>query len=99
MNKTTRVVAYYRVSTQKQKASGLGLEGQQAAVATYAEWTGVKVLAEYTESESGKRSDAREANQGNPRGGQVGPPGPERRVHVGPYGERRGVHSLRHARG
>ena len=57
MNKTTRVVAYYRVSTQKQKASGLGLEGQQAAVATYAEWTGVKVLAEYTESESGKRSD------------------------------------------
>ena len=31
-----RLIAYYRVSTQKQGASGLGLEGQAAAVAAYA---------------------------------------------------------------
>jgi hypothetical protein len=31
-----RLVAYYRVSTAKQGASGLGLEGQEAAVASYA---------------------------------------------------------------
>jgi hypothetical protein len=30
-----RLVAYYRVSTAKQGASGLGLEGQEAAVASY----------------------------------------------------------------
>ena len=57
MKKTCKIIAYYRVSTQKQKASGLGLDGKQADVAAYAERTGAKVLAEYTESESGTRSD------------------------------------------
>jgi len=41
-------VAYYRVSTAKQGASGLGLDAQQAAVASY------NIVSCYTEVESGK---------------------------------------------
>lgn len=54
-----RFVAYYRVSTQKQGKSGLGLEAQQAAVASYVagKGTDAKLLAAYTEVESGKRND------------------------------------------
>jgi DNA invertase Pin-like site-specific DNA recombinase len=48
-----RHVAYYRVSTTKQGASGLGLEAQRKAVLDY---IGTPV-AEFTEVESGKRSD------------------------------------------
>jgi len=43
-------VAYYRVSTDRQGQSGLGLEAQQAAVASYRE----SIVAEFTEIESGK---------------------------------------------
>src|ERR671910_1409756 len=50
-------VAYYRVSTAKQGASGLGLEAQQAAVRDYLNGGNWKLLAEVTEVESGKRSD------------------------------------------
>lgn len=52
-----KVVAYYRVSTEKQGRSGLGLEGQQAAVQQYVKGTGVRILAGYIEVESGKRAD------------------------------------------
>lgn len=45
-------VAYYRVSTQAQGRSGLGLEAQRAAVLQYLR--GALPLAEYTEIESGK---------------------------------------------
>jgi DNA invertase Pin-like site-specific DNA recombinase len=50
-------VGYYRVSTPKQGRSGLGLEAQRSAVQSYlngGRWT---LLAEFTEIESGKRSD------------------------------------------
>lgn len=47
-----RYVAYYRVSTAKQGASGLGLEAQQAAVLAHCK---AEPLAAFTEVESGKR--------------------------------------------
>jgi DNA invertase Pin-like site-specific DNA recombinase len=51
------LVAYYRVSTDKQGASGLGLEGQYTCVNTYAAATHSRILAQYQEVESGARSD------------------------------------------
>ena len=56
-NKTPqRFVAYYRVSTERQCKSGLGLEAQQAAVAGFVNGDAV-LIASFTEVESGKRSD------------------------------------------
>lgn len=52
-----KFIAYYRVSTKQQGESGLGLEGQQAAVVAFAGWDGAEIVREYTEVESGKRSD------------------------------------------
>jgi DNA invertase Pin-like site-specific DNA recombinase len=52
-----KFVAYYRVSTYKQGASGLGLEAQQEAVRTYLNGGRWKMVAEFTEVESGKRND------------------------------------------
>ncbi len=50
-----RYVAYYRVSTQMQGKSGLGLEAQRAAVQQFT--SGQEIVAEFTEIESGKRDD------------------------------------------
>jgi len=50
-------VAYYRVSTAKQGQSGLGLAAQQEAVRHYLNGGDWSLLAEFTEVESGKRSD------------------------------------------
>jgi DNA invertase Pin-like site-specific DNA recombinase len=55
MKTTCRLVAYYRVSTDKQGESGLGLESQQSQVAAYASRTGCVVVASYTEIESGRK--------------------------------------------
>ncbi len=57
MKRITKIVAYYRVSTKRQGESGLGLEGQQAAVAAFAKQQGASIIANYIEVESGKRSD------------------------------------------
>jgi DNA invertase Pin-like site-specific DNA recombinase len=54
---TASIIAYYRVSTDKQGKSGLGLEGQQSAVESYAKQSGARILATYREVESGKRTD------------------------------------------
>src|SRR5215204_2579923 len=50
-------VAYYRVSTDRQGKSGLGLDGQRAAVVDFLNGGNWKVAKEFTEVESGKRSD------------------------------------------
>lgn len=52
-----RVVAYYRVSTEGQGRSGLGLEAQRQAVTSLCEQRGWDILAEFKEVESGKRDD------------------------------------------
>lgn len=52
-----RFVAYYRVSTDKQGKSGLGLEAQQQAVRQYLNGGAWELVGEFTEIESGKRDD------------------------------------------
>lgn len=47
------LVAYYRVSTERQGQSGLGLDAQRSAVATYT--TGRELLGEFVEVESGRK--------------------------------------------
>jgi len=51
-----KFVAYYRVSTDKQGKSGLGLEAQKAAVADRLNGGRWKLVGEFTETESGKRA-------------------------------------------
>jgi DNA invertase Pin-like site-specific DNA recombinase len=52
-----KIVSYLRVSTKRQEASGLGLEGQRAAVAEFASRNGAAVACEYVEVETGKNND------------------------------------------
>src|SRR3954467_10526714 len=52
--------AYYRVSTERQRRSGLGLEGQRAAVAGFAQAQGLILIGEFFEAETGKGADALE---------------------------------------
>jgi DNA invertase Pin-like site-specific DNA recombinase len=52
-----KVVAYYRVSTEGQGRSGLGLEAQREAVGSLCRNRGWNIVAEFTEVESGKRDD------------------------------------------
>ena|ERR1017187_7699166 len=51
---TPRYIAYYRVSTDRQGRSGLGLDAQRAAVQEFLGRTGGKLRADFTEVQSGK---------------------------------------------
>jgi DNA invertase Pin-like site-specific DNA recombinase len=53
----SKLIAYYRVSTEKQGASGLGLDAQRLAVEQFARANGRTIESTYTEVESGKRAD------------------------------------------
>lgn len=52
-----RFIAYYRVSTARQGRSGLGLDAQRSAVLAYLNGGAWELIEEFTEVESGKRSD------------------------------------------
>ena len=51
-----KYVCYYRVSSLKQQASGLGIEAQREAVKNYLSNKEHEVVAEFTETESGRKS-------------------------------------------
>ena len=54
---TGSFISYYRVSTQQQGRSGLGLEAQKQAVAAYLTGGDAELLHEFVEIESGRRKD------------------------------------------
>jgi DNA invertase Pin-like site-specific DNA recombinase len=56
--KSDKLIAYYRVSTQRQGASGLGLDAQKETVATYVKNAPGSLLAEFCEIETGKGANA-----------------------------------------
>jgi DNA invertase Pin-like site-specific DNA recombinase len=51
------IVAYLRVSTEKQGHDGLGIHGQRSAVREFAARQGHHIIAEFVEVESGKVND------------------------------------------
>jgi len=54
-----KFVCYFRVSTRRQGASGLGLDAQRTTVRSYLDRVGNGVLGEFTEIESGKDDENR----------------------------------------
>src|SRR6266436_4972669 len=54
---SSRFVAYYRVSTDRQGRSGLGLDAQRYAVMRHVASHDGELIADFCEIESGKRSD------------------------------------------
>ncbi|MDB6077487.1 MAG: resolvase [Akkermansiaceae bacterium] len=56
-------VSYLRVSTRRQQESGLGLEAQRERVRQFTCQTGGELLAEFVETESGKKNDRKILNE------------------------------------
>ena len=52
-----RIVAYYRVSTQKQGRSGLGLEAQESCIKQFCRENNAEMVKAFREVESGKSPD------------------------------------------
>jgi DNA invertase Pin-like site-specific DNA recombinase len=53
-----KAIAYYRVSTDRQRRSGLGLEAQRTAVERFTLTEGFLLVGQFVEAESGKGADA-----------------------------------------
>lgn len=58
-----KCVAYYRVSTEKQGRSGLGLEAQRSVVADFVRTKGIEVLGDFIEVQTGKKDDREELSK------------------------------------
>src|SRR5271166_4803423 len=54
----SEIIAYLRVSTDRQQRSGLGLEAQREAIRRFADTEGLKLAGEHVEVETGKGADA-----------------------------------------
>lgn len=52
-----KLVAYYRVSTNKQGADGLGMDAQKRAVAEHVAASGCELIAEYQDVETARKDD------------------------------------------
>lgn len=59
----TKYIAYYRVSTQEQGRSGLGLDAQKVAVENHARSRSAEIIAEFTEVESGRNAERPQLRQ------------------------------------
>ena len=59
-----KFVAYYRVSTERQGQSGLGLEAQRQLVTTFLNGGNWSLIGEFTEVESGTRKRLKERQIG-----------------------------------
>ena len=55
-NEMKNAVAYYRVSTERQGESGLGLEAQEDSVHRFISERQIKLVKQFTEIESGKKN-------------------------------------------
>lgn len=53
----TEYIVYLRVSTERQQASGLGLEAQREATTKFASTCKSEIIAEYIEAESGAKNN------------------------------------------
>ncbi|RZM06346.1 MAG: recombinase family protein, partial [Pedobacter sp.] len=51
-----RAIAYYRVSTERQGRSGLGLDAQRKSVEDFARNNRLKLIEDFIETESGSRN-------------------------------------------